>query len=151
VPDRATINVAGCIVNEGASITGQDQDREPGTVTDNDGVQIKGKPDQIVVMRTASEDNFPGFENLQPPITVVSSTGITCRGTGSAQDGGASDAQYPNQYDDSDDLAAGDIIINVPDKPLPATGGAPAGLALAGCVLILLGASLLGAVWRGRD
>ncbi len=120
IPDRATINAAGCTVREGATITGEDTNGEQGTVTDGDGVEITATQDQIVVRRTADAERFRGFEDMQPPITVVSSTGITCQGGGDGDGDGNGDG---------DGTGDGDTIEEEPQDKVrgPLAGGTAIG------------------------
>ncbi|MEJ7632494.1 MAG: hypothetical protein WKF28_08290 [Rubrobacteraceae bacterium] len=117
IPDSATINVAGCKVDtmEGSevSITVKDKDGKRGTVTDGDGVEITATEKQVVVTRIAGAATFPGFESLQPPVIVVSSTRITCDGDtggGPGEDPGAAPAEDGDLGSENNPLPADDEV-----------------------------------------
>lgn len=109
IPDRATINAGGCEVQEGATITGEDANDRRGTLTDGDGVEITATTEQVVIKRTDEPESFREFEDFQEPVTVVSSTGITC------QEDGGSPPPSPDPGPDPDDKD-GDGVPNVQDN-----------------------------------
>jgi len=139
IPVRATVNVAGCKVDDGATITvEEDPDGERGTVTDGAGVEITATANQVVMKRIANEETFPEFDTLRPPVTVVSSTGITCdEDTGDGPGGGSQDMPPDDngeltpepQDEDKGPLAGGtaigDDVLVVGDPGCGPTGENP--------------------------
>ncbi len=157
-PDVIVIAAVDCNVAADASILLKDEEGDTlarftngrGRITitaDGNQIRIEGPDDEFIGDFATFPEEDQAF-STRGKYRGVSSTGIPCRGAGntSQNDNDASDTQYDN-FENPD---AGDVV-NVPDKPLPNTGGALPGLAVAGCVMILLGASLLGAMLRGSN
>ncbi len=117
VANTVTIAVADCTVDTDATIVVEDTDNTRVTLTNGDNVGITTSADGILITGT-DDGNIEGGTGGDGVFRrgsgeVIRSTGITC-GTPPPDDNVSGD-----QNDDDD----GDII-NVPDKPLPNTGGA---------------------------
>jgi hypothetical protein len=153
------IPARGCTVSEGASVTLADYDGTQAKVVDERGVDITAAASQISIkitgdqffseVATFPDPNDDDFDtgNSAGGLTVVTSTGIACQGTGTQQapqvqqpsdgDRGAAEVQYAADRDDEV------IKATVPKKELPLTGGMPlAGLALIGFGLFVAGVSV---------
>jgi hypothetical protein len=148
-PDLITIPAENCTVTEGASVTLEDDEGEtPARFVDGQkGIEITATESQIRI--EGPNDVFIGDSATFPDpndtsfstngnYTVVSTTGIACRGTGTPPNEPARDAAV-DQY-------RGDTIITktIPKKTVPATGGLPLlSLAVVGLALVGVGLSMI--------
>jgi hypothetical protein len=80
-PLVVVVRVAGCAVEEGASVTVRDANGTRGTVTDGAGAEITGGPERVLVKGPEGEEPIEGLENPEGELTVVRSQGIVCEPT----------------------------------------------------------------------
>jgi hypothetical protein len=140
--DIATIAANDCRVSPGASVTLSDYDGTRArfvdgrlniniTATENQ-LTIQGPPDESLEQNAVKKFPDTSFFN-DGDWTVVSTTGITCRGGGSAADQQYDDGGTTPTADDDGTIPTGedDIIAEtIPQKKLPNTGGVHLGGAL---------------------
>jgi len=151
------IAVAGCTLDDGATIVVEDEDGTQVELLNGRNATITGESNAITIEGTGANGTF---DNLSPtggdPATfdpgqgtVVSSTGIVCGdsggnggngpasgGTDSGTDGGPDDAQYGNR-----EVTV--IVETIPDKKILVDTGGPI-LPIIGGVILAIGLVGLG-------
>ncbi len=160
-PDLVTISAQGCRVSEGASVTLEDGDGTTArfvdgqrgiemTLTGNE-IRIEGPPGDFIGNH-AVERSDPGFDT-DGDYAVVSTTGISCQGTGTNQQPTDDDANAAqNQYNAADAQYADDVIRDtIPDKKILIKTGGPILPMIGGVILAMgfvgLGIFLLRRTW----
>jgi hypothetical protein len=157
-PDLVTISAQGCRVSEGASVTLEDGDGTTARFVDGQrGIEITATGNQISIEGPpgdfigdhAVETSDPGFDT-DGDYAVVSTTGISCQGTGANQqptddntgtaddNANAADAQYA-----ADGKEVTVIIETIPDKGKLVDTGGPS-LPMVGGVILAVGLVGLG-------
>ena len=167
-PDLVTISAQACRVSEGASVTLEDGDGTTARFVDGqrgieraatgNEISIEGPPGDFIGDH-AVETSDPGFDT-DGDYAVVTTTGISCQGTGAANQqpaddntgtGGENNANpAQTQYNAADDQYVADeevIKDTIPDKKilidtggpsLPMVGGAILAIGLVGLGVYLL-------------
>ena len=153
-PTLFVISARGCTVSEGASITLEEEDGTRARLVDGGDADITATSTQIRINITGGQflsdvATFPDPADTSfdtgNPITVASTTGITCRDTGANQRPADDDAGTPTRSPDDAQYAAGGkevtvIVETIPDKVLVDTGGPS--ISMIG--VLLLSAGLVG-------
>jgi hypothetical protein len=152
-PTLITIAARDCRVSEDASVTLEDGDGTRArfvngqrgiTITSTSAqIRIEGPSGDYIGDHAVSQSD-PGFDT-DGDYAVVSTTGISCQGTGASRQSADDDTGTPQGADDDQYGAAeankGDVIVKtIPDKILVDTGGP--GLAMIG--VLLLSVALVG-------
>ena len=152
-PNLFVISARGCTVSEGASITLEEEDGTRARLVDGRDVDITATSTQIRINITGGQflsdvATFPDQDDRSfdtgNPITVATTTGITCRDTGANQQAD-DNAGTPTRSPDDAQYAAGGkevtvIVDTIPDKILADTGGPS--ISMIG--VLLLSAGLVG-------
>jgi hypothetical protein len=151
-PNLFVIPARGCRVSDGASVTLEEEDGTRARVVDGSGVDITATASQIRIkitggqflsdVATFPDPNDQSFDTGNE-ITVVTTTGISCQGTGAIQQR-ADDNAAQNHYNAADAQYADNVIKDtIPDKKiLVDTGGLS--LAMIGEVILAIGLVGLG-------
>jgi hypothetical protein len=157
-PDLITIPAQGCRIAEGASVTLQDDegDTQARFVDGQRGIEITATDSQIRIEGPNDTTSMGDHATFPDPgdtsfstngnYTVVTTTGISCQGTGANQqptdDDNANAAQ--DQYNAADDQYADDVIKDtIPDKKILVDTGGPI-LPIIGGVILAMGLVGLG-------
>jgi hypothetical protein len=156
-PDLITIPAEGCRVSEGASVTLKDDEGETQarfvdgsrgieiTATDNQ-IRIQGPNEEYIGnLATFPDPNDDDF-STDGIYTVVSTTGISCQGTGASQqpaEDNAAGTQYNAAEDQYGEVMKGTIphkktLINTGGPSLPMIAGVIVALGLVGLGIVLL-------------
>ncbi len=155
-PNLFVIPARGCTVSEGASVTLQEDDGTQARVVDGRGVGITATASQISIKITAAEQFLSDVATFPDPndqsfdtgneITVVTTTGISCQGTGTGQQPADDDANAAqDQYNAAADQYAGNDVIKdtIPHKKILVDTGGPI-LPMIGGVILAIGLVGLG-------
>jgi hypothetical protein len=151
-PNLFVIPARGCRVSDGASVTLEEEDGTRARVVDGRSVDITATATQISIKITGNQFLSDVATFLDPndqsfdtgnEITVVTTTGISCQGTGAIQQR-ADDNAAQNHYNAADAQYADNVIKDtIPDKKiLVDTGGLS--LAMIGEVILAIGLVGLG-------
>ncbi len=155
-PDLITIPAQGCRVAEGASVTLKDDegDTQARFVDGQRGIEITATESQIRI--EGPNDQYIGdFATFPDPgdtsfstsgnYTVVTTTGISCQGTGTGQQPEDDDANAAqDQYNAADAQYADDVIKDtIPHKKILVDTGGPI-LPIIGGVILAIGLVGLG-------
>jgi hypothetical protein len=158
-PDLVTIQAEDCRVSGSASVTLEDGDGTTARFVDGqrgieitataNQISIEGPPDDFIGDH-AVETSDPGFDT-DGDYTVVSTTGISCQGTGTGQqptdgiDGTAGDnnANAAETQYKADGKEVTVIVETIPDKGKLVDTGGPS-LAVIGGVILAIGLVGLG-------
>jgi hypothetical protein len=151
-PNLFVIPARGCRVSDGASVTLEEEDGTRARVVDGRSVDITATATQISIKITGDQFLSDVATFLDPndqsfdtgnEITVVTTTGISCQGTGAIQQR-ADDNAAQNHYNAADAQYADNVIKDtIPDKKiLVDTGGLS--LAMIGEVILAIGLVGLG-------
>jgi hypothetical protein len=147
-PDLVTISAEGCRVSEGASVTLEDGDGTTARFVDgqsnieitatNGQIRLEGPNDDFIGDH-AVETSDPGFDT-DGDYAVVTTTGISCQGTGTPAD---TDQQPADANAATDQYRAEDkeitvIVETIPDKKILVDTGGPS-LAMIGLLVLALG------------
>ena len=153
-PNLFVIPARDCRVSEGASVTLEEEDGTRARVVDGRGVDITATASQISIkitgdqflsdVATFPDPNDQSFDTGNE-ITVVTTTGISCQGTGANQQPADDDANAAqDQYNAADDQYADDVIKDtIPDKTILVDTGGPT-LPMIGGLILAVGLVGLG-------
>jgi hypothetical protein len=154
-PTLITIAAQDCRVSEDASVTVEDGDgTQARFVNGQRGIKMTSTSDQIRIEGPSGDfigdhavsQSDPGFDT-DGDYTVVSTTGISCQGTGANQqpaddNAGATQGADDDQYGAAEAEKGNVIVKTIPDKILVDTGGPS--LAMIGVLLLSVGLVGLG-------
>jgi hypothetical protein len=147
-PDLVTIPAEGCRVSEGASVTLEDGDGTTARFVDgqrsieitatNGQIRLEG-PNDDFIGNHAVETSDPGFDT-DGDYAVVTTTGISCQGTGTPADQQPADDNAAAAQYGAQDKEITVLVETIPDKKvLVDTGGPPVGMLLLALGFVGLG------------